>query len=69
MNPSKITYASWEGEAALLAHYADGRIHGFLYMNEQWGEANAADIATKATSLDKEVFEKMFPGVGLPSFG
>ncbi len=63
-----ISYSLWDTDPALLAHYDDGRIYGFIHRDGAWRQADDADIIVKARSLSKNDFDKMFPAIGLPDF-
>jgi hypothetical protein len=56
----RIAYCTWEGDAALLVHYKDGRIYDFTKYGQNWTEGHDADIATKAALLTKDQFDAMF---------
>jgi hypothetical protein len=65
----KITYCYWEGDPAILVHYADGRIYGFWRSEVHgWKQEHEADIATKAAVMSEADFKKMWPELKLPDF-
>ena len=66
MKITKISYAHWDGDPALLAYRDDGSILGFVFRNGKWNEPHAADIATKGGTLGEERFKAMFPDLALP---
>ena len=64
----KLTYTRWEGVAAVLAEYPDGRMLGYEYVKGAWRECSAIDVFTKAGIVDKAMFKRLYGDIGLPSF-
>ena len=64
----KITYCTWDGDAALLLHYPDGRILGFAHMKDGWRGGLGADVSHKAKVMTKADYDRRYRALGLPAF-
>jgi hypothetical protein len=64
----KLTYGIWEGDPTLLAEYEDGRINGYVkFERTGWKDGQDFEVFTKSSVLSKELFDKIFPNLTLPT--
>lgn len=65
----RISYGSMDGSPSLLVVFTDGRVYGYAgdAKGGEMREASAPKVATTASVMSKEAFEKTFPNTILPT--
>lgn len=62
----EITYCDWQGDAAILAEYSDGRTLGFAMMHDKWSPGHEGPIIHNGKVMTEAAFHRRFPGLALP---